>query len=93
MLQIPLRKLSELKPQPALLDRYETASRDELAAWQRERLAWTLRHVDGLKLTEVAETCSTSLTTTKRRLAEADARIRAHVSLELPGDEEEISHE
>ncbi len=57
------------------------------------RIAWTLRHVDGLKLTEVAETCSTSLTTTKRRLAEADARIRAHVSLELPGDEEEGSHE
>ncbi|MBB4040308.1 phenylacetate-CoA ligase [Microvirga flocculans] len=44
MFQIPLRKLSELKPQPALLDRFELASRDELAAWQRERLAWSLRH-------------------------------------------------
>ena len=44
MLQIPLRKLSQLKPQPADLDRYETASRDELRAWQSERLAWTLRH-------------------------------------------------
>jgi phenylacetate-CoA ligase len=38
------RKLAELVPAPASLDRMETASRDELAAWQRERLAWTLRH-------------------------------------------------
>ncbi|MCB5175889.1 phenylacetate--CoA ligase PaaK [Microvirga lenta] len=44
MLQIPLRKLSELKPQPTELDRFELGSRDELAAWQRERLAWSLRH-------------------------------------------------
>ncbi|MEH3146619.1 MAG: phenylacetate--CoA ligase [Methylobacterium frigidaeris] len=38
------RKLAELVPAPSSLDRLETASRDELAAWQRERLAWTLRH-------------------------------------------------
>jgi phenylacetate-CoA ligase len=44
LLQIPRRKLTELTPQPADLDRYELASRDELRAWQRERLAWTLRH-------------------------------------------------
>ncbi|HZH51204.1 MAG TPA: phenylacetate--CoA ligase PaaK [Microvirga sp.] len=44
MLQIPLRKLSELKPQPTALDRFEMGTRDELANWQRERLAWTLRH-------------------------------------------------
>jgi phenylacetate-CoA ligase len=30
-------------PQPTDLDRYELASRDELRAWQRERLTWTLR--------------------------------------------------
>jgi phenylacetate-CoA ligase len=42
--QISLRKLSELKPQASALDRLELASRDELAAWQRERLAWSLRH-------------------------------------------------
>ena len=29
---------------PAGLDAIETASRDEIAALQRERLAWTLRH-------------------------------------------------
>jgi phenylacetate-CoA ligase len=44
VLQIPLRKLAQLTPQPAELDRYELASRDELRAWQRERLTWTLRH-------------------------------------------------
>ena len=44
MLQIPLRKLDRLIPEPAELDRFERASLDELRAWQRERLYWTLRH-------------------------------------------------
>ncbi|MDB5627689.1 MAG: phenylacetate-CoA ligase [Tardiphaga sp.] len=42
--QIPLRKLTELKPQPAALDRFEVASADELRAWQRDQLRWSLRH-------------------------------------------------
>jgi len=41
---IPLRKLDQLAPQPSELDRFERASTDELRAWQRERLAWSLRH-------------------------------------------------
>ncbi|EKS40032.1 phenylacetate--CoA ligase PaaK [Afipia clevelandensis] len=44
MLQIPLRKLDRLKPEPAELDRYEIASREDIRALQRERLAWSLRH-------------------------------------------------
>ncbi|OQW55713.1 MAG: phenylacetate-CoA ligase [Proteobacteria bacterium SG_bin9] len=44
MIQIPLRKLERLTPQPAELDRYEAASRDDIRAMQRERLAWSLRH-------------------------------------------------
>ncbi|MCR6734412.1 MAG: phenylacetate--CoA ligase [Afipia sp.] len=44
MLQIPLRKLDRLTPEPTELDRYEVASRDEIRALQRERLAWTLHH-------------------------------------------------
>lgn len=44
MLQIPLRKLDRLTPDRTELDRYETASRDEIRALQRERLAWSLRH-------------------------------------------------
>lgn len=44
MLQIPLRKLAQLKPQPTDLDRYELASTDELRVWQRDQLAWSLRH-------------------------------------------------
>ena len=45
MLQIPLRKLDELRPRPADLDRFETAPIEELRAWQRERLLWSLRNV------------------------------------------------
>jgi phenylacetate-CoA ligase len=44
LLQIPLRKLDRLTPERTDLDRYETASRDEIRALQRERLAWSLRH-------------------------------------------------
>jgi phenylacetate-CoA ligase len=44
LLQIPLRKLDRLKPEPAELDRYEMASREDIRALQRERLAWSLRH-------------------------------------------------
>jgi hypothetical protein len=44
LLQIPLRKLDRLKPEPAELDRYEIASREDIRALQRARLAWSLRH-------------------------------------------------
>lgn len=49
------------------------------------RIAFTLRHVEGLELTEVAAICGVSLATIKRRLkaAEGDfcARGRAHEAL------------
>lgn len=44
MLQIPLRKLEKLMPDRTDLDQYETASREEIRALQRERMAWSLRH-------------------------------------------------
>ena len=36
--------MRDLSPRPGELEPIETASRDELAALQRERLAWSLRH-------------------------------------------------
>ena len=44
MIQIPLRKLREIEPPRDILDPRERCSRDELLAWQRERLSWSLRH-------------------------------------------------
>jgi phenylacetate-CoA ligase len=44
MLQIPLRKLTHLRPEPTELDRYEVAATAELRAWQLKQLAWSLRH-------------------------------------------------
>ena len=44
MLQTPLRKLREVQPAKEALDPFERCSRDQLVAWQRERLAWSLRH-------------------------------------------------
>jgi RNA polymerase sigma-70 factor (ECF subfamily) len=45
----------------------------------RERVAWMLRHVEGLALEEVAEACDCSLATAKRRIAAADAVVQRHL--------------
>ncbi|WP_437972172.1 RNA polymerase sigma factor [Sorangium sp. So ce260] len=42
-----------------------------------ERIAFALRFIDDMELTEVAEACTTSLATVKRRLARAVARFEA----------------
>lgn len=42
-----------------------------------ERIAFALRFIDGMELTEVAAACGTSLATIKRRLARASARFEA----------------
>lgn len=43
------------------------------------RLAWTLRYVEGEKLEVVAERCSCSLATVKRRIASAQALLLAEM--------------
>jgi RNA polymerase sigma-70 factor, ECF subfamily len=45
------------------------------------RIAWMLRHVEALELTEVATACGCSLATIKRRLAAADVVVRRHIDL------------
>lgn len=42
-----------------------------------ERVAFALRFIDGMELTEVAAACATSLATIKRRLARASDRFEA----------------
>jgi RNA polymerase sigma-70 factor (ECF subfamily) len=42
-----------------------------------ERIAFALRFIDGMELTEVAAACDTSLATIKRRLARAGERFEA----------------
>lgn len=42
-----------------------------------ERIVFTLRHISGLELTELADTCDVSLATIKRRLVRARARFLA----------------
>jgi RNA polymerase sigma-70 factor (ECF subfamily) len=65
----------EARAELALLDRALSRLRPEL------RIAWMLRQVDGLELTEVASVCGCSLATVKRRLSDADEVVRRHVSL------------
>jgi RNA polymerase sigma-70 factor (ECF subfamily) len=42
-----------------------------------ERVAFTLRHVEGMELAQLAQVCEVSLATIKRRLASAEARFAA----------------
>lgn len=44
-----------------------------------QRLAWSLRYVEGEKLERVAEQCGCSLATAKRRIAAAHARIQGEL--------------
>jgi len=45
-----------------------------------DRLAWTLRHVEGEKLDKVAERCGCSLATAKRRIVAAHAQLQAELN-------------
>jgi RNA polymerase sigma-70 factor, ECF subfamily len=47
-----------------------------------ERIAWSLRHIEGMQLAEVAVACECSLATVKRRVVSADRVIRAHVGID-----------
>jgi RNA polymerase sigma-70 factor (ECF subfamily) len=44
-----------------------------------QRIAWTLRYVEGEKLEDVAERCGCSLATAKRRIAAAHGRLEAEL--------------
>ena len=50
-----------------------------------ERLAFSLRFLDGRSLEEVAELCDCSLATAKRRIAKASTRFRTLVERDSPG--------
>jgi RNA polymerase sigma-70 factor (ECF subfamily) len=45
----------------------------------RERLAWTLRHIEGEPLERVAELCGCSLATAKRRIGAVQKRLQAEL--------------
>jgi RNA polymerase sigma-70 factor (ECF subfamily) len=64
---------AEGRSELALFDRVLGRMRAEL------RIAWVLRRVDGLELTEVASLAGCSLATAKRRIAEAETLIQRHV--------------
>ncbi len=58
----------------ALVDRKLRAMKPEV------RLAWTLRRVEGLELTEVASMAGCSLATAKRRIAAGDVLVDLHAA-------------
>jgi RNA polymerase sigma-70 factor (ECF subfamily) len=48
------------------------------------RIAWSLRHIEGHSLEEVADACGCSLATAKRRISAAQRAIQSEIVLEEP---------
>jgi len=69
----------EMRAELVLLDR----ALGQLSA--ADRIAWTLRCVEGLRLEEVAAACGCSLATAKRRVSAAHELVSAHVSFDREG--------
>jgi RNA polymerase sigma-70 factor (ECF subfamily) len=55
-----------------------------------ERLAWTLRHVEGERLDAVAQLCGCSLATAKRRIAAANAHVRKLTGATIGEDGDDV---
>jgi RNA polymerase sigma-70 factor (ECF subfamily) len=53
----------------------------------QDRLAWMLRHVEGMPLAEVATHCDCSLATAKRRIASAQRIVGRHLEIEQVSDD------
>jgi RNA polymerase sigma-70 factor, ECF subfamily len=86
-----VRRLLHLRNPWSSLDSsigFDPATRTALSALYRildeldadARLAFTLRHFEGLQITELASAMDASLSSAKRRLARANARVQAAVS-------------
>jgi RNA polymerase sigma-70 factor (ECF subfamily) len=71
---------SAMSPQERALLRELYRALDRLPVQQR--LAWTLRHAEGLELAAVAEACECSLATVKRWIAAAEAALRTELDHE-----------
>lgn len=61
--------------EPELLEAHQRTYRILDRLPDDERVAFVLRYLEGMELTEVAAACDVSLSTTKRRLARAEGRF------------------
>jgi RNA polymerase sigma-70 factor (ECF subfamily) len=75
---------ADARAELALLDRTLRRLRPDV------RLAWMLRHVEGMDLNEVAAACRCSLATAKRRITEADLQVERHLASPEPGKTERL---
>lgn len=71
--EVPDVSIEGVNPELAEAYRRTYALLDRLPA--SERVAFALRYIEGLELTDVAEVCDASLSTIKRRLARAERRF------------------
>ncbi|HET7543250.1 MAG TPA: RNA polymerase sigma factor [Polyangiaceae bacterium] len=53
----------------------------------KAKIPWMLRYVEGLPLEEVADRCECSLSTAKRRIADAQRVVARHLTIEEEGDD------
>lgn len=83
-------KVEDVTLESAAAETVSGEERAELALLDRvlgtmnldHRLAWMLRHVEGMELREVAESLDCSLATVKRRIAAANQVVREHFDVD-----------
>jgi RNA polymerase sigma-70 factor (ECF subfamily) len=77
--EIPLESLADesASPEARVELRWLDAALSSLD--EKSRIAWMLRHIEGLSLEETAATCDCSLATAKRRIAAGEAIVRIHL--------------
>ncbi len=68
----------DLSPDDRLLLQVAFVALDQVSA--DERLAWSLRHIEGCELQEVADACGCSLATAKRWIAHTQSVVERRVS-------------
>jgi RNA polymerase sigma-70 factor (ECF subfamily) len=78
---VPLDAIASADAGPEILAQLGSLARALARLPADQRIAWSLRHVEGATLEEVADTCGCSLATAKRRLQAAAAHMRGQVHL------------
>src|SRR5262245_50054060 len=76
LLERALTALAPLASDPRHADRVAQLYQALGRMPQKLRVAWALHRIEGESLPEVAKLCGTSLTTAKRRIADAEARLQ-----------------
>jgi RNA polymerase sigma-70 factor (ECF subfamily) len=82
---VPLDSIASAQAGPEVRAQLAALGRVLGALPVEQRIAWSLRFIEGSTLEEVADACGCSLATAKRRVQAASERVQRSVDVEDPG--------